>query len=78
MTAVVGRCFLCDKHITPDFWVCSECERVHGLLGPFSGWPEWARGLAMEVQRQRTAEMKQLRYEIDSVGVQRFFERMAL
>lgn len=53
------KCCICDKRITAQFWVCKDCEKQHGLADASSGkqkrpseWPEWARDLYNQAQRE--------------------------
>lgn len=51
---------ICGKRITPEFWVCAECEEEHGLDKPYPQWPMWAKQLQSDHENQRNAERRKL------------------
>lgn len=55
------RCVICDKVITPTYWLCTKCAEEYSVIGkPYKEWPEWIREL---IRLQRRFE----RSEIDTV-----------
>lgn len=47
------RCAICDRPISPPWWVCNDCERAHGLEGDYRDWPAWAQALVSDEKRNR-------------------------
>jgi len=52
----MNRCVICDKPITPQFWVCRQCEEKYGLVGvDYRDWPAWVKALVTIEQRNKRA-----------------------
>jgi len=72
MPEAIKHCMICGRSITPQFCVCAECERKYGLDRPKRVWPDWAKWLERDWQRQRDYERRQLEwrdptnYDIDT------------
>jgi hypothetical protein len=50
---LVYHCCVCSKRVTGSPWVCGKCATTHGLTGPVSGWPAWAKALKQSESRER-------------------------
>ena len=64
--AALRTCMICGRTITARFSLCAGCERKHGLSGPWQNWPEWARQLHTDHERQRYSERRRLGYEVSA------------
>ena len=73
----LSRCICCGKNITPQFWVCADCEKQFDLAGSWKHWPEWARVLRNDVLRNRRLLKKQLVNIADSEDVAEYFDLIA-
>ncbi len=47
------RCAICDRPISPPWWVCNTCELRYGLTGDYRDWPAWAQALVASEKRNR-------------------------
>lgn len=51
-------CVICQKPITPRFWICRDCEKNYDLLSEAGklkkplDWPNWIREIYNHAQRQ--------------------------
>lgn len=57
------RCAICGDPITTPFCFCSACEKEFWLTGPVGTWPEWARFLENDEQRERYRELRDAKAE---------------
>lgn len=47
-------CVICGKPITPQFWVCRNCEGSWNIVGvPYRDWPKWIKALVSIERRYR-------------------------
>ncbi len=70
------HCSICGRGIVGTSWLCGACAREHGLTGPVSTWPEWARYLQSTERRERRIEAHERRnVHGDSVDVLCYGER---
>lgn len=52
----------CGKHITWNFAICSNCEKIYGNRA--TKWPPWLRFLWNDEQRKRRRTVKIIKHEI--------------
>jgi len=52
----VHRCCVCGCTVNGTTWLCHYCARTYSLQGRVSTWPDWARFLLSDEQRQRRAD----------------------
>ena len=64
------HCSICGRGLVGTSWLCCACAKEHGLTGPVSEWPEWARYLQSTERRERRIEAHERRnVHGDSVDV---------
>ena len=56
----MAKCMCCGNPIQPTFWVCDGCERGYGLAAPVSKWPEWAKQLRRDTEKERQQEARMM------------------
>lgn len=71
-----SKCMICGTAITPTFWVCAPCERAYGLGVPFTSWPNWAKALKDEEEKERRRNARWREYTVISLDEVEVLERI--
>lgn len=68
-TYVYRNCIVCERLIARPFWMCRDCEREYKLVDvDYADWPDWAKELCNEVQRQERDIADQLTDSFDELA----------